>query len=207
MSAKIEEGDVRGAVRLAVSNDTMAPYDYTTATALRQLHPSRAAPSNSSLLPERGGDNSSITTLKLIDNVIVAAIKSFPAGSAGGLDGLRPQHLKDIASPITGIVGQQLIASLAEFTNMCLAGIVPPVVRPIFYGASLCSLTKKGVGVRPIVVGSTRLVAKATCRTVRELWSSSSHQLNSASAFNRAQRLQHMLLGAFSTISPKARRC
>jgi len=32
--------------------------------------------------------------LKLFEPVIVAAIKSFQAGSIGGLDGLRPQHLK-----------------------------------------------------------------------------------------------------------------
>src|SRR5208282_779322 len=36
VSAKIEEGDVRGAVRLAVSNDTLAPYNDATAAALRQ---------------------------------------------------------------------------------------------------------------------------------------------------------------------------
>ena len=36
--------------------------------------------------------------------------------------------------------------------------------------ASLCALAKKGGGERPIAVGSTlrRLIAKATCRTVRD---------------------------------------
>ena len=92
------------------------------------------------------------------------------AGSAGGLDGLRPHHLKDMTGQITGIAGQRLIVSLTEFCNMCLAGQVPPAIRPILYGASLCALTKKGGDVRPIAVGATfrLLVAKAACRTVKE---------------------------------------
>ena len=75
-----------------------------------------------------------------------------------------------MTSPITSIAGQRLIVSLIEFCNMCLSGQVPPAIRPILYGASLCALTKKGGGVRPIAVGSTfrRLVAKAACRTVKE---------------------------------------
>jgi hypothetical protein len=166
VSAKIEEGDVRGAVRLAASNDTLAAYDDDTAAVLRQLHPSRAAPTcDSQLQPVVG-----MPALTLSENDITSAIKSFLAGSAGGLDGLRPQHLKDMTSPITGIAGQRLIASLMEFCNMCLAGVVPLAIRPILYGASLCALTKKGGGVRPIAVGSTlrRLVAKAACRSARE---------------------------------------
>jgi hypothetical protein len=166
VAAKIEEGDVRGAVRLTASNDTLAAYDDDTVAALRQLHPSRTTPTCD--LPHPPVDN--VPALKLSENDIVAAIKSFLAGSAGGLDGLRPQHLKDMTGPVTGIAGQRLIVSLTEFCNMCLAGQVPPAIRPILYGASLCALTKKGGGVRPIAVGSTfrRLVAKAACRTVRE---------------------------------------
>ena len=43
VSAKIEEGDVRGAVRMANSDDTLAPFDDATAAELRQLHPQRAS--------------------------------------------------------------------------------------------------------------------------------------------------------------------
>jgi hypothetical protein len=166
VSAKIEEGDVRGAVRLTASNDTLAAYDDDTVAALRQLHPSRTT--ETSDLPHPPVYN--VPALTLSENDIAAAIKSFLAGSAGGLDGLRPQHLKDMTGPITGIAGQRLIVSLTEFSNMCLAGQVPPAIRPILYGASLCALTKKGGGVRPIAVGSTfrRLVAKAACRTVKD---------------------------------------
>src|SRR5208282_3003756 len=127
-----EEGDVRGAVRLAVSSDTLAPYDDATAATLRQLHPPRATPTSSfPPSPPPDGVGSSFAALTLTDSDIAASIKSFPAGSAGGLDGMRPQHLKDMTSAFTGVVGQQLIASLTEFANLCLAGRVPATVRPV----------------------------------------------------------------------------
>ena len=174
VSAKIEEGDVRGAVRLAVSDDILAPYCDATADALRRLHPRRTTSIDDSIpLPPEPDvitdDSSAHTVLTLSVADITEAIKSFPAGSAGGLDGLRPQHLKDMTSPYTGIAGERLVAILTEFANLCLAGRVPPAIRPVFYGATLCALAKKSGGVRPIAVGSTlrRLVAKAACRSVR----------------------------------------
>jgi len=49
VSAKMEEGDVHGAVRLAVSDDSLAPYDDDTVAALRLLHPPRASVTTSIL--------------------------------------------------------------------------------------------------------------------------------------------------------------
>ena len=98
------------------------------------------------------------------------AIKSLPAGSAGGLDGLRPQHIKDLTNMHTGEAGQRLISRLTDFVNLCLAGRVPASIRPIFCGASLCALNKKDGGIRPIAVGCTlrRLVAKTASKLVQE---------------------------------------
>jgi len=70
---------------------------------------------------------------------------------------MRPQHLKDMTSPITGIAGQRLIASLTAFANLCMEGRVPSVVRQILYGASLCALNKKDGGFRPIAVAVAKL--------------------------------------------------
>jgi hypothetical protein len=65
--------------------------------------------------------------------------------------------------------GKKLLSTLVQFSNLCLAGRVPHTVRPVFFGASLCALTKKSGGVRPIAVGSTlsRLVSKAACSSVK----------------------------------------
>jgi hypothetical protein len=89
VSAKLEEGDIRGAVRMAASNDTIAPYDDETVAALRQLHPQRAVSVNGVSQP-LDVNNSPVADLILSDNDIIAAITSFPTGSAGGLDSLRP---------------------------------------------------------------------------------------------------------------------
>jgi len=133
VSAKTEEGDVRGAVRLAVSDDVLAPCCDAVADALRLLHPPCAAPTNGSTSPPQPDidtvNSSTPSVLMLSAQDIVEAIKSFPTGSAGGLDGLRPQHLKDMTSPYTGLAGERLVATLTEFANMCLAGRVPPAVH------------------------------------------------------------------------------
>ena len=43
VSSKLVDGDIRGANRLAASDDTMAPFNDVTAEALRSKYPARAA--------------------------------------------------------------------------------------------------------------------------------------------------------------------
>lgn len=162
VSSKLEEGDIRGAIRLAASDDTLAPFDDVTAEDLRSKHPSRAVSAN---LPPTPTNDS---CLVLQQTNILEAIKSFMPGSASGPDGLRPQHLKDLTSVSAGEAGQRLLYRLTEFTNLCLSGRVPTVVQPVFCGATLCAINKKDGGVRPIAVGNTlrRLIAKAACKAV-----------------------------------------
>ena len=94
---------------------------------------------------------------------VLNAIKTFPQGSSGGQDGLRPQHLKDITERQ---VGGTLIVALTNLVNFILAGKAPVWLRPYFFGASLFAFAKKDGGLRPIAVGLTlrRLVAKVACR-------------------------------------------
>jgi len=108
---------------------------------------------------------SNIACLFLQQINILAAIKSFIPGSAGGNDGLRPQHLKDLTSASAGDAGQRLLST---------DGVYKPVFgrpcsnRRSFCGAALCDLNKKDGGIRPITVGSTlrRLIAKAACKAM-----------------------------------------
>jgi hypothetical protein len=46
-----------------------------------------------------------LTGMSVSAEDITEDMKSFPVGSAGGLHGVRPQHVKDMTSPYTGIVG------------------------------------------------------------------------------------------------------
>ena len=93
---------------------------------------------------------------------VARAIRSFPCGSAGGPDGLHPQHLKDMIGSEEEGSGPQLLRALTSFTNLILEGKASPNACPYSFGASLIALDKKDGIVRPIAVGCTlrRLVAK-----------------------------------------------
>jgi len=170
VTEKLEDGDVRGAIRLASSDDTMAPHDQHTLDALRLKHPPRCQTLDDNNLPRTQDNHHSCPPLVVQESDVIEAVKSFPAGSAGGVDGMRPQHLKDLTNVNTGDAGQRLVSRLTEFANICLAGKIPTSIRPIFCGASLCALNKKDGGIRPIAVGCTlrRLVAKIAAKSVQQ---------------------------------------
>ena len=159
VSEKLDEGDVRGAVRLASSENTLAPRNADTYAQLLTKH--TPCPGNRRNFPKK---DCHAMFLKVSD--IKLAISLFPVGSAGGMSGLRPQHLKDVTSRRTGDSGTALISSLTALSNKILAGEVPNSVRPFFAGANLSAFTKPGNGIRPIAVGETlrRLVAKCASR-------------------------------------------
>jgi hypothetical protein len=93
ISAKIEDGKMRGAIRLASSDDVFAPHDEAILTALRLKHLAR---SSSHFSAASSMDSSGTYCMLAVSEAdIIAAIRSFPNGSAGGLDQLRPQCLKD----------------------------------------------------------------------------------------------------------------
>jgi Reverse transcriptase (RNA-dependent DNA polymerase) len=169
VTEKLEDGDVRGAIRLASSDDTMAPHDQHTLGELRLKHPPRCHTLDDNHLPRTQDNHHSCQPLVVQESDVIEAVKSFPAGSAGGVDGMRPQHLKDLINVNTGDAGQRLVSRLTEFANICLAGKIPTSIRPIFCGASLCALNKKDGGIRPIAVGCTlrRLVAKIAAKSVQ----------------------------------------
>ena len=90
LAAKLEEGDFRGAVRIASSNECFAPTNDATLQLLKEKHPCQ----HPNCAMPQGPDQPS--TLEVSPSDVISAIQSFPAGSAGGPDGLRPQHLKDL---------------------------------------------------------------------------------------------------------------
>ena len=160
ISAKLEEGDFGGAVRLASSDDTLAAMNNSTFAALQDKHPS---PHPDSVIPPLQADlQSHFISISVMKEDIVRAVRSFPNGSAGGPDGLRPQHLKDMISPSAVDCCQALLPALTSFVKLVLEGRIPSSITPYFFGANLTALQKKDGGVRPIAVGCTlrRLAAK-----------------------------------------------
>ena len=104
--------------------------------------------------------------VQVSEDQVARAICSFPCGSAGGPDALRPQHLKDISSG----GWQILLQSVTFFVNCVLRGETAAPARVSFFGATLIALNKKGGGLRPITVECTlrRLVVKCTGAGVKE---------------------------------------
>jgi hypothetical protein len=99
ISDKIEDGDVRAAIRLASSDDCLVPMNEASLSDLRVKHPPRSTSSSEWLsTPVTVDDVNSSVPLLATNEDVVAAIRSFPSVSAGGIDGLRPQHLKEMIS-------------------------------------------------------------------------------------------------------------
>ena len=157
---KIANGDIKGAIRVLSSNDSILPFDESTLSTLKAKHPSRHSDSK---MPDCPSTESVANALQLTEEQVRRAIMSFPGGSAGGSDLLLPQHLKDLISKSSGDGGTQLLSSITGLCNKMLRGEVPEQIIPILYGASLLAFSKPHGGVRPIAIGGTlrRLVAKA----------------------------------------------
>ncbi|GAU92579.1 LOW QUALITY PROTEIN: hypothetical protein RvY_04642 [Ramazzottius varieornatus] len=86
----------------------------------------------------------------------------FPNGSAGGVDGLRPQHLKDMLSGAPNGATVALAEALAKLITLMLLGRIPDAICGVLYGASFTALKKKDGGLE------TRYVAWQARSLARE---------------------------------------
>ena len=147
-----------------ILDDTLITPNTDTLEVLRQKHPPEASDSilavpSAPAPPQYQADEAEM----------LKAIRSFPNGSGGGLDGFKPQHPKDLISGMSREHETSLLQSLTLFVNLVFEGGVSVKIRPIFFGASLCALRKDG-GVRPIAIGNTlrRLVSKIAISACRD---------------------------------------
>jgi hypothetical protein len=179
MEAKVTDFDIRGAIKLLSSDDSLAAFNEdvaeelkkTSFTISRTFFSRRFQPRDFSLIVNE-------------QNVREAIINSFPAGSSPGLYGMRPQYLKNIISLSAGKTGQQALRSLTKLCNFFLSGQLPSEICHLLYGPSLCTLYKKDGGIRPIAKGNClrRLTSKLACFQSRNIVNSylSPHQLGVA---------------------------
>jgi hypothetical protein len=123
-------------------------------------------------------------SLRVNEQNVREAINSFPAGSSPGLDGMRPQYLKEIISLSAGDAGQQALRALTKLCNFLLSGQLPSEICHLLYGSSLSALHKKDGGIRSIAIGNClrRLTSKLACFQSRNIVNSylSPHQLGVA---------------------------
>ena len=154
--AKMEDGNVSAAVRILCSEESLAESNLDTLNKLKEKHP--AANSNGSSAPLPSSVNTQ--ALQVTENEVLKAVRSFPSGSAGGPDGIRPQHLVELVTCKES--APNFLPALTSFVNLLLRGVCPPEIRPVLFGGNLIALGKKSGGIRPIAVGYTwrRLAAK-----------------------------------------------
>jgi len=134
VAAKLEDGNLCAAVRILCSDDSPAQPSLDGLAKLQAKHPQ--ATLCCSDLPSPDGCQS----LQVEESEVQKAILLFPAGCAGGHDGLRPQHLKELV--LCRESGQELLTDLMAFDNMLLAGRYPKTVAPVFFGGRLLALDK-----------------------------------------------------------------
>uniref|UniRef100_A0A8D8VFV8 Uncharacterized protein n=1 Tax=Cacopsylla melanoneura TaxID=428564 RepID=A0A8D8VFV8_9HEMI len=129
VEAKLAEFDTKGAIRLLSSDCTLAPRNNDTLDRLKQLHPVQEIPISL--------ENSSTNGVTVTVEGVKKSIDSFNAGSAGGIDGLSPQHFKDLTSKSAGEAGAKLLESIKDIVNLMLEGNVNDEIRPFLFGVSV----------------------------------------------------------------------
>ena len=145
VSAKLSSGDVRGAIRILASDDTLLPFNSMTSSKLAEKHPSTP---NDLKLPAEPSPADKDTCFTVSREEVKKCLNRFNPGSGGGHDCLLPQHLKDLSSESLGKVANDLLDALCRFFNeIVLPGNVPANVCPAFYGAKMFVLSKKGGGI------------------------------------------------------------
>ena len=162
VTSKIESGNLRAAIRLLCSDESVAPFNADMAALLHAKHPS------SSLGAECLPDPDDFPAFAVSQVEITSAIRSFPAGSGSGSDGLRPQHLVDLLTCKKS--GLDLASRLTDFVNLLLEGKCPERIKRIKFGGKLIALRKKDRGTRPIAMGCywRRLASKAANNRVMQ---------------------------------------
>ena len=86
--------DVTAAVRIIFSDDSVITPTAEIVTALRLKHP----PSPLDLRPP---PTEPVSQSSVSEQKVMVTLKSFRPSSAGGVDGQRPGHLKDLITPQT----------------------------------------------------------------------------------------------------------
>ena len=168
VTAKLSMGDVRGAVTVVTSRESILPPSKETMEMLQAKHPPRKRSEHTPApTPDSNGNLSHFWVTK---EDVKWSIRSFKKGAAGGPDGFRPQHLLDMTGQALGETGNRLLESLVDFINLLvLPGKINEKATATFYGGNGTALLKPDGGIRPIVSGHTvrRMAAKIVMRKLR----------------------------------------
>ena len=103
--------DVKEAIRVVASDDTVLEATPEVLQALRLMHPSELEDSVTPIIP---ADN----IVAIADQKkTIRSLRSFSSGCYDGIDGLRPAHFLDLVVDSTAETGLYLRRSITNFTN------------------------------------------------------------------------------------------
>ena len=159
VNTKLMLNDIKAAIRVVSSDDTVLQVTPEVLQALILRHPSEPEDSVTPIVP---AENIAVTA---DENKIIRSLRSFCGGCCGGIDGLRPAHLLDLVAVSTAETGLHLRRSIANLTNKILRWDVSDYAVKLLFSSNLTALKKKDGGIRPIAVGNVfrRLAAKVGC--------------------------------------------
>ena len=125
VSSKLEEGDFKGAIRVACSDDKLANMDDSRFAALQSRHP---LPPYDSDFPSI--ERNALPAINVSETDIVKAVFSFPVGSAGGPMVFAPNISKTWLAP----PGRTLNSCplLFHLSNLCWTVGPPFLSGPTF---------------------------------------------------------------------------
>ncbi|XP_065318858.1 uncharacterized protein LOC135926853 [Gordionus sp. m RMFG-2023] len=161
ISNKINNINIKSALRLLASDDSIATSNEESYNKLKLKHPS-----GGDLIPPPPPN---IFPTNFTPVEVRKSILSFHHDSSPGYDGLRPIFLQDLTSPL--IVSQvPILQNLTTFCNKIAHGPVPESIRPLLFGAKLIALEKPNKDIRPIAIGTVfrRLVAKLIASKIKD---------------------------------------
>jgi len=140
VAAKLEDGYLRAAIRLLMTDETPVPPSDESLAKLRDKHPAASMKATDLPIPSQAA-----RCYLVEESEVRQAVLLFPPGSAGGPDGLRPQHIRDML--LCREAGPEFLSALTAFVNLVLAGGCPVDVAPVFFGGRLIALNKKSGGI------------------------------------------------------------
>ena len=126
---KLDEGNVKTGIRMAVGDDKFAEFTVDNYAALKLKYPQIETCS----VP----DPTDINCFSTSEFFVHKALMSFPNGSSAGLDGVSPQILKDLTANSNGLTGLNFLRALTNLVKVILEVKVPFELRTYFFGAKL----------------------------------------------------------------------
>ena len=132
ISTKLEEGNITAAVMILWSDDSPADFSSSNLDRLRGKHPSEHAGARPSANPMEK------PALQVSEIAVLKVVRSFPAGSTGVSDGIRPQHLLELVQYKE--MGNRLLTSLTAFVNSQLDERCHKDFAQILFGGRLLAM-------------------------------------------------------------------